>query len=135
MPAFGTTATSLTFGGAGTVGTAATLSRSDHTHTLPAAAASTSDYAGVVSFSKSTEYVYAAIPAGVTKMYVESRWTDVTATMTLRIAAAATPTTTTSITTSTSGTTISSFAGAAVAFSVSGMSASATRAVIGVRMS
>jgi hypothetical protein len=90
-------------------------------------------WAASLSFVSSTDLIYAAIPARVVSAYVASTFSDVSATLALKMAAANGSTFLTLSANPASPTNLSSYAGQTVKFQPGGMDASATVAVFGVR--
>jgi hypothetical protein len=132
MPAFGTSTAALSFGATGSAGSASTLARSDHTHTVPAAPGL--PLVGSITFEKPTEEIYVAIPPGVASMYVTHKYTSVATTIRLQIKAVGGSASNVSENSS-SQTSMTSFAGTAVIFSVTGMDSTAMVAAFGFKIS
>jgi hypothetical protein len=92
-------------------------------------------YAGSVSFAAPTETAHVVLPPDSTAIHVSSKYTDVSASISLQIKAAGSVAAPVAVSESSAApTSLGAMAGGAVIFSVSGMSGSASVAVFGVRL-
>jgi hypothetical protein len=87
-----------------------------------------------LQFASNDDVVYVELPTGITKGYVSSSYSDVTATMALQLVTLS-GTAVNISTSSSSQTNLSAYAGTLVTFKVSGMDASAKVGAFGMRLS